>query len=339
MKQANKIKKAEKNFLIFFVTLLFNLKNLFISFFKLVFKACDQKITIMFIPHSEKKVFNFRINTFALFMTIFFTIGIIISMTIAILVWKNNITDYNKVVSDKLDFQQKSLDYEQMVLNILESHSGFQMELDKLLDHLDSPAIKKMKENYVYQLNQGGPVNQLSIVEMNKFEKEKYYVDQLTNDYKYSIQAFTEINRLSKKYNKLLKDIPFGNPVQGPYAITSGFGLRIHPIHKVLDMHQGIDMAYQSGTPIISTAPGIVEKVEFSPLNYGWYCKIRHEMGFYTLYAHLRSQPIVSPGDKVRKGTLIGYMGSTGATTGTHLHYEIRLGNNLLDPIKFVSIY
>jgi len=67
--------------------------------------------------------------------------------------------------------------------------------------------------------------------------------------------------------------------------------------------------------------------------------KIYHKLGFSTLYAHLRSQPIVSPGEKVKKGQIIGYMGSTGASTGTHVHYEVRLGNSLKDPWDFLNIY
>ena len=89
-------------------------------------------------------------------------------------------------------------------------------------------------------------------------------------------------------YNKLLKDLPFGSPVKGPYYITSSFGFRIHPIHKALDMHQGIDLTHKIGTLIVSTAPGIVEKVEWNPFGYGWYCKISHKLGYSTLYAHLR---------------------------------------------------
>ena len=104
-------------------------------------------------------------------------------------------------------------------------------------------------------------------------------------------------------------------------------------------MHTGLDMASSLGygTPILATAPGIVEKVDWDPTGYGWYCKLSHDLGFSTLYGHMASQPIVRPGDKVRKGQCIGYMGQTGAATGVHVHYEIRLGDNLLDPIKFVS--
>lgn len=342
MKQANNIKKAEKNLLIFIATFFSALKTIIHSFFKFLYKVCNQKITIMFIPHSEKKVFNFRINTFFLFMFIFLSISIIITFAVIGTISVNNIDDYNKVMDSKVSFQQKSLGYQNMIDEILESHSQFQFELDKLTNNLDSPILKTLQENFLHDMNQGGrkiQLNERNIVELTEYEKYEYSVQQLKNDYIYSKQAFSEIIRMSKKYNKLLKDLPFGSPVQGPYAITSGFGLRVHPIHKVLDMHQGLDLAYQLGTPIVSTAPGTVEKVEYSPFGYGWYCKISHEKGFSTLYAHMRSQPVLEPGDKVSKGTLIGYMGRTGATTGTHLHYEIRLGDNLLDPMEFVTIY
>ncbi len=339
MKQTNNIKKTEKKILIYLLSFFTNIKKITNLILNLLYKIGSQRITILFIPHSEKKVFNFRINTFALFMFIFISIGTVIGITYISVKNINNLQKYSNAEEKTVFFKQRSKEYQELINEILYSHKFFQQKLNTLLTYLDSTIIQNMQEANQYKLNQGGPLNIFDTSQIDEFSIEKNEVNQLLNDYQYSIQAFSEVNKLAYNYKKLLKDLPFGSPVNGPYAITSGFGLRVHPIHKVLDMHQGIDLAYQAGTPIVATAPGMVEKVEWNPFGYGWYVKISHKLGFTTLYAHMRSQPLVIPGEKVEKGRIVGYMGSTGATTGVHVHYEIRLGDNLLDPLKFVSIY
>ena len=339
MNQENRIKKSEKKILIYLLNILSIFKKTLISFFRFFLNIGNQKVTVMFIPHSEKKVFNFRVNIFILFTISFLcfaTIGFILHLTMS---------NYNKsklykdaTTSVKIN-EKRSREYEEMINEIIANHKIFKTKLDILLSRLDSTSIKTMQENNLYNINQGGPINKIDTAEISEFDIEKLEVNKLINEYQYSIQAFGEINKMVGNYSKLLKDLPFGSPVKGPYHITSSFGFRIHPLHKVLDMHQGIDLAAQLGTFIVATAPGIVEKVEWNVFGYGWYCKISHKLGYSTLYAHLRSQPIVKPGDRVRKGQIIGYMGRTGATTGIHLHYEVRLGDNLMDPWKFVSIY
>jgi murein DD-endopeptidase MepM/ murein hydrolase activator NlpD len=289
----------------------------------------------MLIPHSEKKVFNFRINFFALFMFIFVSLSAVVTVVLLIQISSSEILKMKSAQSTKEMYERRSNEYQDMISKILEKHSLFKSNLITLTSNLNSDVLRGMQE---YD-GQGGALNPVDYAEKNDFEIEKAGINNLLNDYQYSIQALSEVNKMAKSYNKLLQELPFGSPVKGPCIITSGFGLRIHPIHKILDMHTGIDLAYQLGTPIVATAPGKVEKIDWDPFGYGWYVKISHKLGFTTLYAHMRSCPVVAPGDEVAKGTIIGYMGRTGSATGTHVHYEIRLGDNLLDPWKFVSIY
>lgn len=339
MEKSNKLKKAEKKIfenVLNFIALIKRKVNNFVKFF---IDTGNQKVTVMLIPHSEKKVFNFRLNLFYLVLILTFsisTIGIIFYLTLDN--YKKSFLYKNANLMTKLN-EQRSREYEEMINEIVDNHNVFRTKLNILLTQLDSNTIKAMQESDIYNLNQGGPINMIDTAEMSEFDIEKVEVNKLLNDYQYSIQAFGEVNKIVQNHNKLLKDLPFGSPVKGFFALTSSFGLRIHPIHNVLDMHQGVDLAAQAGTPIVATAPGTIEKVEWNPFGYGWYCKISHNLGFSSLYAHLRSQPIVRPGDKVRKGQIIGYMGNTGATTGVHVHYEVRLGENLMDPWKFVSTY
>ncbi len=121
----------------------------------------------------------------------------------------------------------------------------------------------------------------------------------------------------------------------GSYKVSSrGFGYRLHPVHKVRKFHSGQDFPAPAGTPVGAAADGTV-KTGQDPNGYGNYVKITHQNGFVTLYGHLLSFN-VRKGQIVKKGDCIGFVGSTGTSTGNHLHFEIRKDGQYLDPMKFL---
>ncbi len=117
------------------------------------------------------------------------------------------------------------------------------------------------------------------------------------------------------------------------YTISSSYGYRIHPIFGTQKFHAGIDIAVSSGQPIYAAASGTVVTAVYSS-SYGYYVMIDHGNGYYTLYAHM-TQYIVSNGQSVSQGDVIGYVGSTGWSTGPHLHYEVRVNGSTVDPMSF----
>lgn len=128
--------------------------------------------------------------------------------------------------------------------------------------------------------------------------------------------------------------VPFSRPVNGG-RYTSGFGSRRDPFGRGRRHHNGIDIAGPHGTPITATAAGVVTFVGWQR-GYGRVIEIRHAFGFETLYAHL-SKARVEVGQRVEAGDRIGDMGNTGRSTGTHLHYEVRLDNRAVDPMTFIE--
>jgi murein DD-endopeptidase MepM/ murein hydrolase activator NlpD len=128
--------------------------------------------------------------------------------------------------------------------------------------------------------------------------------------------------------------MPFAAPVRNP-RFTSGFGHRRDPINRRAAMHEGLDMAGPRGTPIIAPASGVVTFAG-TQRGYGRVVKIRHDFGFETVYAHL-SRIRVAKGERVAPGERIGDMGNTGRSTGTHLHYEIRVNGKPVNPMKFIK--
>ena len=124
-------------------------------------------------------------------------------------------------------------------------------------------------------------------------------------------------------------------PVNAP--ITSGFGERYHPILHFMRMHKGIDFGAHYGTPIVAAADGSVERASWAG-GYGQQVRLAHAGGIETSYSHM-SRMVVSPGTGVRQGQLIGYSGSSGLSTGPHLHYEVMRGGQAINPmsIRFIS--
>lgn len=128
----------------------------------------------------------------------------------------------------------------------------------------------------------------------------------------------------------MVHDIPLSCPVKVKYRITSGFGSRIHPITRKRSFHSGIDLAVDLATPVYATASGTVVYASVKG-GYGRCIIVRHKYGFSTLYGHLIAY-YVRAGSKVEQGTPIGFVGSTGRSTGNHLHYEIRKNNKPIKP-------
>ncbi|MBR2194028.1 MAG: peptidoglycan DD-metalloendopeptidase family protein [Salinivirgaceae bacterium] len=126
-------------------------------------------------------------------------------------------------------------------------------------------------------------------------------------------------------------NIPSGKPCT--YSrISSPFGERIHPVYGKKSFHKGIDLAAPNGTPIYATADGVVAFAGVCN-GYGNFIKLNHQNGYKTGYAHMSSM-VVKTNDKVKKGDLIGYVGSTGTSTGNHLHYEVYYNDQVTDPAK-----
>jgi murein DD-endopeptidase MepM/ murein hydrolase activator NlpD len=123
-------------------------------------------------------------------------------------------------------------------------------------------------------------------------------------------------------------------PLEGGGTLRSRFGYRIHPIFKTRRLHTGVDLAARSGTPIYAAGDGVISYYKWQS-GYGNKIEIEHVNGYETAYGHLsRFVDGLGPGSRVRQGQLIGYVGSTGQSTGPHLHFEIKINGNLVDPLS-----
>lgn len=128
--------------------------------------------------------------------------------------------------------------------------------------------------------------------------------------------------------------IPSRHPIEG-LRLTSSFGMRNHPVLGGRRQHAGVDLAAPVGTPIYATADGMVSKAEWFS-GYGLFVSLEHGADIQTRYGHM-SRLNVSNGQMVHKGDIIGYVGSTGRSTGPHLHYEVRIAGQAVNPIPYMQ--
>lgn len=149
-------------------------------------------------------------------------------------------------------------------------------------------------------------------------------------------KSYDEITDLLKNKEEMLASIPAIQPISNKslQMIASGFGLRVHPIYKTRKMHTGIDFAAPTGTKIFATGKGTIQSINDAGRGYGNSIVINHGYNYQTLYGHL-SKILVKPGQKIKRGDVIGLVGSTGTSTAPHLHYEVIKNNDKINPINF----
>jgi murein DD-endopeptidase MepM/ murein hydrolase activator NlpD len=161
-------------------------------------------------------------------------------------------------------------------------------------------------------------------------------IDQISKQLYIQSKSYDEIIELVKNKTDMLAALPAIQPVSNKNLsrIASGYGYRIHPIYKTRKLHTGMDFSTKSGTPIYATGDGKISKLRKSRRGYGNHVIIDHGYGYKTLYAHM-TKYIVRKGQKVKRGEVIGYVGSTGTSVAPHLHYEVIKDGRKINPVDF----
>jgi murein DD-endopeptidase MepM/ murein hydrolase activator NlpD len=161
-------------------------------------------------------------------------------------------------------------------------------------------------------------------------------LDRLTKQVYVQSKSFDDIVEMAKDKKEFLASIPAIQPVanENLRRMASGYGWRLDPFTKAPKMHYGMDFSAESGTPVYSTGDGKVLRADSRASGFGNHIRIDHGYGYITIYAHLNDYN-VQKGQKVKRGDLIGYVGNTGRSRGPHLHYEVHLNGERLNPVNF----
>lgn len=161
-------------------------------------------------------------------------------------------------------------------------------------------------------------------------------LDVLTKQIYIQSKSYDDVMTMALNKEKMLASLPSIMPVSNKdlKRTASGWGYRIHPIYKIRKFHYGMDFSAPTGTEVFATGSGVVKWIRRSKIGFGNHILIDHGYGFETLYAHL-SAFNVKVGQKVKRGDVIGFVGSTGTSTAPHLHYEVHKNGKKVNPQNY----
>ncbi len=226
----------------------------------------------------------------------------------------------------------------QFIENYLQAQSlHYQPLQEELLDHMCCSVEDRLQEGIDFQQACEQVFQTFGKDEIQKMEKQTIYLIH---------QKSRIMTRLSLAFLLLLLGIstfllaqmepPSGLPLGKEFHVTANFGYRVHPLVKEPKLHKGIDFKAPIGTPIYATADGVVKTAKAHESGYGKHIIIQHDEAYQSLFAHL-SEWLVEEGAIIKKGDLIGKVGSSGASTLPHLHYEVRKNGTAVDPAPYLK--
>jgi len=292
-----------------------------------------RRYTVVFVPHSEKKVYNFHITVLSMFCFILVIAGIA-----GVSVWNglnNNELRNNTIGKEKrLKEIQASLDQlrdETAMLNRVAR--GFEDALLNTLSIVGSDTGERAPAS-------GGDLGSIFNIRETP-EGQLQEVDDIRRiavNLNSAIEPLGQIHKAVESLGIIMTEIPSIWPIKGGLGhISMYFGQNINPFSGQYYIHRGIDLStYRSGDPVVASADGQVVNVAYTE-EFGNYITISHKHGYYTRYAHLLYAR-ARVGQRVQQGDVIGYIGNTGLSTGPHLHYEIHVGSDVVDPYKYINI-
>lgn len=291
-----------------------------------------QRFTVMVVPHTENRIFNFQISFFSLiFFT--FTIGILVAGFVLLALRFRPMNDRLADLSGSLHDKEMAVEnLRDQISALRKAEKGFQAGLQNVrLAMTDrnnlAPPASTVVASFVAGPETPGARTLRELAELKN----------VTGLMESSADTMDSIGKELLTYRSFLSDTPTMWPLKGVHGvITTRFGWTIHPFTHLGYLHLGVDIAWASGTPIEAAANGIVIQTGYTE-DLGNFVSIQHKYGFMTRYLHMM-KIVARKGQRVSRGDVIGYVGSTGLSTGPHVHYEVHLGGNYLDPMNFLSI-
>lgn len=302
--------------------------NRFKGFFK-------KRITLMLIPHSEKKVLNVQVSLFSIVAVVVVFISLLLSFFILTSGYSGSLRVINdrdgRIEKAEANLYETSIAVEE--LN--NSAENFKKAINRTLISVNiSTGSDGSGSGRDGDLGDLFDITSSDVSSSNDVKK----IDGVKNLLDDTIPKLKILASQMETKTELFYDMPSINPLKGVKGRnTLGFGPQKNPFSGKWYIHRGLDLANSRGTPIVATANGKVSVVDYQQNGYGWYIMIGHKFSYNTRYAHLQ-KAFVTKGQYVKQGDVIGLMGSTGNSTGPHLHYEVRIGPTYVDPADYIGI-
>lgn len=290
-----------------------------------------ERITVMFIPHSEKKIINFRISIFA----IAFLAGAIITTvsvtSFFIIKHSSTVKEVSILKSYGSNSQVQIQTYKDEMNKLYNVFQRFKPEINCLYSLIPNSNIDSLWAMGGVQNSE--PPSEEEADSLKSPSMEELKIQEVERELKVTQELMGSIKKLLKYRKNIIENTPSIWPSQG--YIISRYGQRNSPYSFKEEFHRGIDIEAFPGTEIIATAPGTVEDIRWDP-SLGLSVSIKHKYGFVTSYSHCQ-RVTVEAGQKVAKGETIGYIGKTGKTTKYMCYYQIKIGTEFVDPIPYLN--
>lgn len=305
-------------------------------YLKKIFSFSRQNVTIMVMPHIEGKVFNIRLSVLAIFAGFLVIVGLVIGLFWFSTNYKGtkdlliqNERQYEEAQSNLLLFRDKMDEVNKVIKDFSHSLNQTVSRVGLSTNHNNEEASTLEGDFKNFE--------NLKVSDHNALQ-ELESLEKLRESLSKAISPLEGIGEAIKNQKGLLMDVPTLWPLKGRVGVkTLPFGPAPEPFTNRWYIHRGLDLAHRVGTPIVSTANGVVIKTAYDPKGFGNYVIIKHKYGFSTLYGHM-STITVTKGQRVTRGDIVGTLGSTGYATGPHLHYEVRVGSQVVDPETYLNI-
>lgn len=301
-----------------------------------VFRVFDSKLTIMIVPHSQSKVINFQTNIFSLVLGMLIVVGLVSSF---LYFNRRSISANSEILSLQNQNRETLASLDELRdenANLFQAAKRFQASLSQSLSILGISESVSNASSTLSNSDLSSLFNTREIVDGSA--REVADIKELTSYLENAVQPIEQIGKMLETQQNLFTEIPSIWPVKNPNAhISQAFGPTIHAVKGYWYIHKGLDFStWRSGDPIVATASGQVVTVGYDN-SFGNYVIIKHKHGIYTRYAHMNSTR-VQRGETVVQGQTIGTIGNTGLSTGPHLHYEVHIGSDVVDPAKYINV-
>ncbi len=297
--------------------------------------------TFMFLPGPNARVRSLSISK-SVIKTVFISLAAVLVLSLYLIYEYNDVKDKVwELQSMREELMQQKAQVQNFALNLLDYKRQMFLlrDLDTKLRRAVSLGPRDKKAQQV--LGIGGPdelglQNLTAMGEKKQEEALKEMHQELTQLKGAASKQEASLQMLIEYFEdrrSLYASTPSVWPVRG--WVTSPFGNRTSPFSGILKFHEGMDIAAQTGTPVVAPADGVVVKAGFST-GYGNMVEISHGYGIKTLFAH-NSRLNVKAGQRVKRGDVISYVGDSGSSTGPHLHYEVRMNGLPVNPVRYLN--